>query len=99
MGSGLPARDQLLAARHAADPGRLRRRGYRARTGHGPYDAIQAPMRPVRAYQYQAPGYGDAPAGYYGEPGYAPRVRSARARNVVKHRYHARAKVHRAYRR
>ncbi|MCF4128813.1 hypothetical protein [Methylobacterium sp. SyP6R] len=73
-------------------PGDFAGAAYRARTGHGPYDAIQAPMRPVRAYQ--DPGYGYAPAGYYGEPGYAPRARSVR----VKHRHHAKTKVHRAYR-
>lgn len=79
-------------------PGDFAGAAYRARTGHGPYDGIQAPMRPVRAYQYQQPGYGYGPAGYYGEPAYAPRVRSVRARHGVKHRYHAKAKMQRAYR-
>ncbi|SEO45797.1 hypothetical protein SAMN04487843_101459 [Methylobacterium sp. ap11] len=79
-------------------PGDFAGAAYRARTGHGPYDGIQAPMRPVRAYQYQNPGYGYAPAGYYGEPAYAPRVRAVRARYGAKHRYYTRAKAHRAYR-
>ncbi|WP_245442441.1 hypothetical protein [Methylobacterium terrae] len=78
-------------------PGDFAGAAYRARTGHGPYDAIQAPMRPVRAYQYQNPGYGDAP-GYDQEPGYAPRMRSVRARHAVKPRHHAKAKMHRTYR-
>jgi hypothetical protein len=75
-------------------PGDFAGAAYRARTGQGPYDAVQAPMRPVRGYQYGAPGDGYAPAGYYGEPGAAPRVRAVR----VKHRHQARAKAHRAYR-
>ncbi|WP_279358437.1 hypothetical protein [Methylobacterium indicum] len=80
-------------------PGDFAGAAYRARTGQGPYDAIQAPMRPVRAYQYQNPGYGYAPAGYYGEPGYAPRMRAVRVRHGVKHRSHAKATMHhRAYR-
>ncbi|WP_245447647.1 hypothetical protein [Methylobacterium sp. 17Sr1-1] len=75
-------------------PGDFAGAAYRARTGHGPYDAVQAPMRPVRGYQYGAPGDGYAPAGYYGEPGAAPRARAVR----VKHRHHARAKMHRTSR-
>lgn len=78
-------------------PGDFAGAAYRARTGHGPYDAIQAPMRPVRAYQYQMPGYGPGP-GYGAEPGYAPRMRAVRTRHIYKHRHHAKAKMHRAYR-
>jgi hypothetical protein len=41
------------------------------------------PMRPVRAYQYQTPGYGYGPAGYDDEPAYAPRMRTHRVRHVI----------------
>jgi hypothetical protein len=79
-------------------PGDFAGAAYRARTGHGPYDGIQAPMRLVRADQDRSPGYGGAPAGFDGEPAYAPRMRMVRSRPVAKPRHHAKAKVHRAYR-
>lgn len=79
-------------------PGDFAGAAYRARTGHGPYDGIQAPMRPVRAYQYQTPGYGYGPAAYNDEPAYAPRMRTHRVRHGVAPRHHAKAKTHRAQR-
>jgi hypothetical protein len=74
-------------------PGDFAGAAYRARTGHGPYDAVQGPafqrpLRPVRAYE---PGYDE-------EPAYAPRARTARTKQIYTHRQQARTKVHRTHR-
>jgi len=72
-------------------PGDFAGAAYRARTGRGPYDAVQAPLRPVRAY---APGYyGEAPGTYD-----APRVRTVRTKQVYRQRHHNRAAAYRANR-
>ncbi|WP_245524491.1 hypothetical protein [Methylobacterium nonmethylotrophicum] len=71
-------------------PGDFAGAAYRARTGRGPYDAVQAPLRPVRGY---APGYdGEEPDSY------APRMRTVRTKQVHRQRHHLGAATVRAHR-